>query len=203
MIPCTLYLVRHGQTDWNVAKTIQGQTDIPLNAKGEDQAHELKNALRDVKFDAVFSSDLLRAKRTAEILTLERNLAIKTAEAIRERQFGVYEGKPMLDTFEKLHEYLDEYKNHPHILESQVETNEQFMGRVITFIREVSVAYSGKRVLLVSHGNLMRAFLIHLGYCTPKQFPVMGHIKNLAYIQFECDGVEFKVITTEGIILEK
>jgi len=199
----TIYLVRHGETDWNVSKTIQGQSNIPLNAKGEEQAHNLRRELSNIHFDVIFSSDLLRAKRTAEILNLERSIAITTADAIRERQFGLYEGKPMKDNFEKLHVMLDEYKNHPHIIESHIETNERFMGRVITFIREISVAYAGKQVLLVSHGNLMRAFLIHLGYCTSRQFPVVGHIKNLAYIQFECDGVEFRIKSTSGITILK
>jgi broad specificity phosphatase PhoE len=203
MTPCTIYLVRHGQTDWNVSKTIQGQSDIPLNAKGEEQAHELKDILNNVDFDAVFSSDLLRAKRTAEILNLDRELAIQTTEAIRERAFGAYEGKTMIENFEKIQTLLDEYKTHPHVIESKVETNDIFMGRVITFIREISIAYTNKQVLLVSHGNLMRSLLIHLGYCTPKQFPVIGHIKNLAFIKLECDGVEFTVKETSGITLNK
>jgi len=198
---CTLYLVRHGQTDWNVSKTIQGQTNIPLNEKGEAQAKELRESLEHIHFDAVFSSDLLRAKRTADILNLERQLAIETTSALRERSFGRYEGKSMNEDFNKLHELLEEYKSHPHIVESQVETSELLVGRALTFIREVSIAYSGKTVLVVAHGDLMITLLVHLGYIrTRKQVTAL---QNLAYIQLKCDGVNFEVKETAGITLTK
>lgn len=203
MNPCTLYIVRHGQTDWNVSKTIQGQFDVPLNAKGENQAEELRAALKHIHFDAMFSSDLVRAKRTTEILNIERQLAIETTQALRERAFGVYEGKPMEGTHEKLMGLLENYKDHPLIGESGIESNEQMIARAVTFIREISVAYAGKTVLLTSHGGLMRVLLIHLGYCLREQFPVFGAIKNLAYIKLESDGVEFKVAETSGITFIK
>lgn len=196
---CTLYLVRHGQTDWNVTRTIQGQLDIPLNKKGEEQAQELRQELESIHFDAIFSSDLLRAKRTAELLNLERQLIIETTGALRERSFGKYQGKQMDEAHEKLYHLLENYKNHPHLIGSGVETNEEMVGRAITFIREISVAYPGQTVLLVSHGGLMRTLLLHLGYCTTKQFPPFGSIKNLAYIKLLSDGSDIEVEETSGI----
>lgn len=196
---CTLYIVRHGQTDWNISKTIQGQLDIPLNLTGEKEAHDLREVLNSIQFDAFFSSDLIRAKRTAEILNIDRNLVIETTNALRERLFGVYQGKPMNEAHERLYELLEKYKDHPHIIESQVESNEHMVSRAITFIREVSVAYGGKTVLLVSHGGLMRTLLIHLGFCSSIQFPAFGAIKNLAYIKLMSDGSEIHVQKTSGI----
>lgn len=196
---CTLYLVRHGQTDWNVTRTIQGQLDIPLNKKGEEQAEELRLELESIHFDALFSSDLLRAKRTAELLNLERQLVIETTVALRERSFGSYQGKQMDEAHEKLYHLLENYKSHPHLVESGVETNEEMVSRALTFIREISVAYPGQTVLLVSHGGLMRTLLLHLGYCTAKQFPPFGSIKNLAYIKLLSDGSEIEVGGTSGI----
>lgn len=196
---CTLYIVRHGQTDWNISKTIQGQLDIPLNLTGEKEAHDLRVALNSIHFDAFFSSDLIRAKKTAEILNIDRKLAIETTNALRERLFGTYQGKPMDKTHEKLYELLEKYKDHPHIIESQVESNEHMVSRAITFIREISVAYGGKTVLLVSHGGLMRTLLIHLGFCSSIQFPPFGGIKNLAYIKLISDGSEIHVQETSGI----
>lgn len=198
---CTLYIVRHGQTDWNITKTIQGQLDIPLNQTGEAQAHELKSKLKTIHFDAIYSSDLVRATRTAEILNLEHKLTLETTKALRERSFGTYEGKPMGKDHAYLTKLLQEYKSHPHIIESHVETNEQLLSRVIIFIRELSVAYGGKTVLLVSHGGLMRTLLIHLGFCTDKQFSPFGSIKNLAYIKLSSDGSEIEVEETSGITL--
>src|SRR3989344_4287192 len=91
---CTFYIVRHGQTDWNKKHLIQGQTDIPLNEEGKLQAKGLAAELRNTHFDAVFSSDLTRTRQTAEILALERKLAVETRKALRERTFGKLEGKP-------------------------------------------------------------------------------------------------------------
>lgn len=196
---CTLYLVRHGQTDWNVSKTIQGQLDIPLNKKGEEQAEELRRELESIHFDALFSSDLLRAKRTAELLNLERQLVLETTMALRERAFGTYQGKQMDEAHDKIYHLLENYKNHPHLSESGVETNEAMVSRALTFIREISVAYPSQTVLLVTHGGLMRTLLIHLGYCTNKQFPPFGSIKNLAYIKLCSDGSDIEVAGTSGI----
>src|SRR3989338_5919677 len=90
---CTIYLVRHGETEWNEKKIIQGHSDIPLNKKGELQAKELGQEFKGIHFDAVFSSNLIRAKRTAEIAVLEKKLAVVTTNALRERMFGRFEGK--------------------------------------------------------------------------------------------------------------
>ena len=195
---CTLYLVRHGQTQWNVDQLIQGQTDVPLTKRGEKQAHEQRVQLQTISFTHIYSSDLIRAHRTAEILNLERKLAVQTTEAIRERYFGLYQGKTMEEGKRKLWDLLAHYSNHPHIKESGVETNEQMIGRSITFLRETSVAHPDENVLVVTHGGIMRLILIHLGFATEKTLP-SGAIQNLAYIKLECDGVEFKVIDTSGI----
>lgn len=196
---CTIYLVRHGETEWNVSKTIQGQRDIPLNQKGEVQARQLRDKLKAIHFDAVYSSDLIRARRTAEILNMERELAIATTQALRERSFGLYEGKPMNEAHARLYELLEKYKSHPHLVESRVETNEQMVSRAIIFMREISIAHPGKTVLVVSHGGLMRTLLLHLGFCTTSQIPPFGFIQNLAYIKLQCDGSDFFIRETTGI----
>src|SRR5689334_14138742 len=89
----TFYLIRHGETDWNNQHLLQGQIDIPLNAKGEEQAQELAQVLKDINFDLAFSSDLIRAKRTTEIVALEKQLMIETTKTLRERAFGEFEGQ--------------------------------------------------------------------------------------------------------------
>ena len=88
---CTLYLVRHGETDWNVKGLLQGHTDIDLNKTGIKQAKELAKKLRRIKFAISFSSDLLRARRTAEIIATEKKIAVKTTTTLRERKFGRFE----------------------------------------------------------------------------------------------------------------
>src|SRR5258706_14102789 len=90
----TFYIVRHGETDWNAERRLQGHSDIPLNENGELQAKNLADELQDITFDLAFSSDLLRAKRTAEIIALEHKLEVQTTKLIREKNYGSLEGKP-------------------------------------------------------------------------------------------------------------
>lgn len=92
-----MYIVRHGETEWNVRKLLQGQKDSNLTEKGKEEAERLAKKFKDTPFDAIFSSDLLRAKRTAEILAVEHNLAIQTNKLLRERHFGRLEGTKISD----------------------------------------------------------------------------------------------------------
>jgi broad specificity phosphatase PhoE len=107
---CTIYLVRHGRTDWNEKGLIQGHTNIALNQEGKIQAENLARELKHIKFDKVFSSDLARAKQTAEIIALEHKLSVETSKALRERNFGKYEGKhwTVLEEINEVLKKLDE-----------------------------------------------------------------------------------------------
>ena len=79
----TFYIVRHGQTEWNVLHRIQGQLDSSLTEQGKQEAKETAKKLKDVHFDVIYSSDLLRSKHTAEIIALEKKLEIMTTKALR------------------------------------------------------------------------------------------------------------------------
>lgn len=195
---CTIYLVRHGKTDWNKQGLIQGHTDIPLNIEGEKEAEELAKELNNIKFDGVFSSDLLRAKRTADIIAKEHELAVKTTKALRERYFGHLEGKPA----EKLKEISREiskleeskrfsYKSHP-----LVESDDELMSRFLTFLREIAISNPGKNILIITHGGVIRVFLILLGFLSHASNVKIG---NLAYVKMESDGVDFFIKETKGI----
>ncbi|PIP63471.1 phosphoglycerate mutase [Candidatus Roizmanbacteria bacterium CG_4_9_14_3_um_filter_33_18] len=198
---CTLYIVRHGETEWNVKKIIQGNEDIPLNKKGESQAKELAKKLRHIKFDVIFSSDLIRAKRTAEIINIEKKLIVQTTKALKERYFGKYQGKSFAVNNEMI-KLINNLKMFTGPGLKEVETDESIILRLTTFLREIAVAYSNKTVLIVSHGGPMRTLLIHLGFANYDNF-TEGHINNLAYIKLKSDGVEFFVEETKGIKIKK
>lgn len=194
---CTLYIVRHGQTDWNLNGLTQGQTDIPLNDTGIKQARELGEKLKETHFDAVFSSDLIRAKRTAEIITLERNLAIQTTKLLRERLYGEQEGKDekILDGLYETWKKLTKKEREKYKPLEGFETDEELVTRFITFLREVAVGHIGKTVLVVTHGGIMRTLLNRLS----EETYYSGSISNLAYIKLETDGVDFFIKETQGI----
>lgn len=200
---CSLYIVRHGETDWNVKRLLQGQTDIPLNKTGKIQAEKLAKSLKDIEFAMIFSSDLLRAKRTAEIIALEKKIAVRTTKVLRERKFGRFEGmswenkefQALFDKFLKL-SAKQKFKTTPY---EGNESDEELMSRFIPFIREASIAHLGKNVLVVTHGGVMRAFLNHLASDKGKEIQP-GSIENTAYIRLFSDGVDFFIKETSGII---
>jgi broad specificity phosphatase PhoE len=205
---CTIYLVRHGQTEWNVKNLIQGHGDSRLTDKGIEQAKQLGKKFDKIKFGAVFSSDLMRAKRTAEIIILEKKMAVKTSHLLREKGFGKYEGmavaeyrsqlKDLIDKFENLSEKEKRYFK----LAPDIETNDEVVTRLIQFLREVSLAYIGKNILVVSHGAVLRLFLIHLGFATDKTLPA-GSIANTAYIKLLSDGTDYFIKETYGVEKKK
>ncbi len=196
---CTLYIVRHGETDWNKRRVVQGHTDIPLNPNGEIQAKDLGLTLKGIFFDAVFSSDLIRAKRTAELITLEKKLAIQTTKLLRERSFGILEGKSvegLLSQWE-LMKTLDKAKRANYKINESAESDEELFGRFSTFVREIAAAYVGKTVLVVSHGGVLRSLLFHLGAASYEEDI---RIKNTAYIKLRTDGVEFFIEEVHGVV---
>lgn len=201
----TIYLVRHGETHANVDKIIDGQSvNAPLNANGETQAATLAAHLEDVQFDAAFSSDLLRAKRTAEVVVMQKQLALNTTELLRERNFAHQEGitydmfeasnKDILAKLQTLS--LEEYLKTP--LSAGVETSAEMFMRFQVFLREVAVTYARQTVLVVSHGGMLNTVLQHIGWADHINLPHYA-VENTAYAVIKTDGVEFEVAQTKGI----
>lgn len=92
-----ILLVRHGQTEWNLLKKVQGKADVELNEQGIKQAEETRNSLKNEKIDLILCSPLKRAMQTAEIIKQGRNIKMIIDERISERDFGEFEGMPNTD----------------------------------------------------------------------------------------------------------
>lgn len=201
---CTIYIVRHGQTEWNVERRLQGHGDSPLTELGIKQAHDLKELLGNVHFDAVFSSDLLRAKRTAEIITLEKKLEVLTTELLRERSWGKFEGQnvEVLHQFDELFEKLTDAEKFTYKSDVSIENDAEISTRFITFTREIAIRYARKTVLIVTHGGIMRALLIKTGFGTYQSLH-HGAVKNTSYIKIETDGIDFFLKDTHNIDFKK
>jgi broad specificity phosphatase PhoE len=197
---CTIYLVRHGRTDWNDQKLIQGHIDIPLNSEGKTAAKELANELKKIKFDKVYSSDLLRAKETAEIISLEHQLTIETTVALRERTFGNLEGKShsAFPEMDRILNNLEDKARYSYKFTSNMsmESDEEVMNRFIIFLREIAVGNPGKTILVATHAGPMWMFLVKLGLSSYQKYI---HVGNLGYIKLESDGVDFFIKETSGI----
>ena len=87
-----LYILRHGQTDWNVTKKLQGQTDVPLNENGRAMAVEAGGRYADIPLDVCFCSPLVRARETAALFLAGRDVPVRCDDRLREMAFGLCEG---------------------------------------------------------------------------------------------------------------
>ena len=146
-----LYVVRHGQTDWNVQNLLQGSTDIDLNKTGISQAHETAQNLSNIHFDAIYCSPLKRAICTADIINSNRNLPVIKDIRLIEREFGDFEGLPGMNVdFKK---YWNYYKN---ASDKNVEPIQDFFDRVTEFLNDIISKYQNteKNILVVTHNGV-------------------------------------------------
>jgi broad specificity phosphatase PhoE len=160
----TLFLVRHGETDWNAAGRWQGQTDVPLNARGREQAIEVAVRLRAEGIASVASSDLLRARTTAELMAAELGLVVNQLDpALRERRFGCFEGLTREEVAARFPEAWARYLEDPGPAPPGGETREELVGRLLPAVASAAARLPGP-LLVVMHGGAMRALLAdHVG----------------------------------------
>lgn len=155
-LPTRFCLVRHGETDWNSERRVQGQIDIGLNAAGQAQARALAAGLARHSFAAAFSSDLLRARDTAQIATAGLGLAVSAAAPLRERHFGVLQGLTM---DEAVLRYPDVHRQHQsRSLDSDYhggETLAGFASRVMVGLAGIAASHAGQTVLAFTHGGVL------------------------------------------------
>ena len=188
-----LYVTRHGETDFNVEGRYTGSTDIPLNAKGLHQAEELASKLSDIKFDVIISSQLLRAKQTAEIIHKTIDAPIVIIEEFAEVNIGVYEGLTREEA----------QVQHPEIWARQAEiyattgsrpiddaptggeTLRQFDARIARGLAKLKAAYAGNQVLLVCHGFTSRVI--------NRQLAGLSFNDMDTFVLGNCEVVEYEI----------
>ena len=154
-----IYLVRHGETDWNQAGLLQGQTDIALNVQGLEQAHEAAERLKEVPFEIAFCSPLIRAKRTAETIIGDRKITLTADERLRELNFGPWEGVDI----QTIKDAASQPFTNPgsYIPPEGAESFAQLYKRSGEFVDQVLLPLEGtyETVLVVAHGGVNRSIL--------------------------------------------
>jgi broad specificity phosphatase PhoE len=155
-VTTTILLARHGESDWNHSKRWQGFADRPLTDLGRRQAVELAARLEGTELDAVFSSDLRRARDTAEAVARSKDLEVRTTPDLREVDVGSWSG---LTRAEAEAQYPDAYRRWLQGGEGwdDGETYEELGERVVRAIRQIAKQHEGERVLVVAHGGTIRA----------------------------------------------
>ena len=151
----TLFLVRHGETDWNRDQRWQGHSDTPLNETGREQALEL--AARLDPPDRIYSSDLARARETAEILSARLGVPVVLDGRLRERSFGAWEGLTMDEIEERFAADLARWRAREGAGAIDAEDFQAFAERVGGFLDDVLARHPREEVLVVAHGGTIRA----------------------------------------------
>lgn len=160
-----IYAFRHGQTDWNLIKKFQGHTDIPLNAEGLRQAAALAPLFEGVPIEAVVSSDLSRAAKTAEILAAHHKLPVQLDRRLREAHFGSVEGLTRDEVVQRLgadswERWMSMAPEHMDFRFPGGESKRQFLARIQDFLAEYASKNPQTRTLALStHGAVMRRLI--------------------------------------------
>ena len=201
---CTMYLLRHGETEWNRDKINMGHSDSPLTEPGIWQANELAWLLKSIDFSVVYSSDSPRAVRTARIVFGNRSGSMKKTAKLRERNFFHFEGMSSSE-YHKINEesflaknVLQEAERWKFKIAGCVESDDSLVMRVISKLQDIATAHNGENVLVSTHGGPIRHLLMKLGYAPYGSLPG-GSFKNAGYIVIQSDGKELTIMEVHGI----
>lgn len=157
------FLVRHGQTEWNRIGRAQGQSDPPLNQEGEGQAEAVAVRLAPVRFEAAYSSDLLRAADTAGPIMRGRDVPIVQRRDLREKDFGEWEGMTWEDLQHRYPDMLEDlFDEKPAFAPPGGESDLDLLDRVTAAVARIAGRQAGTdgNILVVSHGGTLRAMMV-------------------------------------------
>ena len=186
-------LVRHGETEWNVQRRFQGQTDVPLSDLGRWQAELVAGRLMDQKVDALYASDLKRAWETAEKIAELNGLEIFSEPRLRELKFGILEGmtfdEAQVQHPEMIAAWLDDFHSTP----EGGEPIEAFHMRLVSLLEDLKEKHDEQVVLLVAHGGPLSEILrIVLGLSPEKRWYLELENASLSEVLIAEDYISLK-----------
>jgi broad specificity phosphatase PhoE len=157
-----LILVRHGETDWNVEGRWQGQSDVPLNARGQQQAEQVARVLAGYGLSAIYSSDLARASLTAEAIAQATGLPVHRESRLREIDQGEWQGMLIGDIQARYADTFRRRLSDPWMVAPPGgETALQVRQRVLSAVDEILHRHTGETVAVVSHGFSLAVIIAH------------------------------------------
>ena len=192
-----IYIVRHGETPWNIDRILQGSTDICLNENGRALAIETGKNLSETRIDRIYSSPLKRAYETACLIRGNRDIDIVTDERLRELNFGEYEGQSMRELIKDDSLTFKYFFKQPHLYRpsEKAETLTSLIGRAGDFMKEVIEPLEGlERVMIVAHGALNKAIMSYIKGHGLEDFWSGGLQKNCNVIIVDYTDQRYKII---------
>ncbi|MBI3478807.1 MAG: histidine phosphatase family protein [Nitrosomonadales bacterium] len=186
-MPTRICFIRHGETDWNATKRIQGQADIPLNETGRAQAQAMALNVAHDEFSAVYSSDLIRAVDTAQMVAVRRGLEIHQLPQLRERHFGIFQG---ITADEGARRYAQAYAHYKaRDVDYDFETGESlrdFARRVYEAVELMTRHHRNQAIVAICHAGVLD-IVYRKATGRPLQAPRDFPIRNCALNWFRCD----------------
>jgi probable phosphoglycerate mutase len=182
MTETRLCLVRHGETAWNAEGRVQGQLDIPLSPVGLGQAKAVASALKGESFDAVYSSDLVRVRQTAQPTAEQLKKNVLLDERLRERHYGVFQSITYAEAKERFPQDYAQFRAKD--LDFDFETGESlraFNARSLAMIDELVKKNPGRKLLVFTHGGVLECIYRHAtgrGLTTPRDFEIPNAALN-------------------------
>lgn len=201
-----LYFIRHGQTDWNVIRRLQGQVEIPLNEFGEELARKTGEGLKCIPFAVCYTSPLSRAKHTAELILEGRGVKIIEDSRLLEMSFGIYEGRDLTDTEDEGLKNYREGFNHPekYIAPEGGETYQALMKRTKDFLDElVNIPdYQDKNIMISTHGVALASLLTIIKGNPLEDFWQVGVHKNCGVTCVEVTEGKYQILFENQVYYE-
>ena len=198
-----LILVRHGETDWNLQNRIQGHIDIPLNGRGEWQAQQTAQALASRQIEQLYSSDLLRAQITADMIADVCGCTVQADSRLREKGFGVWEGRTFAEIREQDADGYALWREDPsQYTPAGGEGLQATAERVAEAWREIE-QNEAETVALVSHGGTLRILLRYLLGLAPESYwEIKLSNASLSYLEIVAEGNRLVSLNETGHLSE-
>lgn len=198
MTETEILLIRHGETAWNAERRLQGHLDVPLNAEGERQAAALARALEGEALDAVYSSDLQRARQTAGAIVASRGLEIRLDPGLRERCYGAFEGLLYAEIGDRYPEAYAAWKARDIDArfppgQYEAETMREFAERSVGAILRIVAEDGHRKIAIVCHGGVLEcAYRAALGmdFAQARDFDIF----NASINRFTSDGSVLRLL---------
>ena len=193
-----IILIRHGETEWNSQKRMQGHSNSDLSEVGRGQIQALGELMKNVSFDHIYSSDSLRARQTAEAITQYSGHTLQFDQRIREKNLGVFEGLTSTEAKERHPEVYRLFKTAgANYVIDEGESTQQLLERALEFIEEIRLRHPQERVVMVTHGGVVRVLMKHalgLSIDSPTRFiikntGIFGLIWNENWLVTQMGGV--------------
>lgn len=210
-----IYITRHGETEWNTVKRMQGQNNSPLTELGRKQATWLYNRLKETKIDIVYSSSLPRALETAYLLKGERDIDVVSTDALQEIYLGSWQGC-LASEVEK--NFPEQHRCFWYEPESYVpvdgESFDSLITRVSEWFQEILEKNADKNILIVSHAIVLKALINYINrgevktlwegpHFKPTSLTIIEHNNNQFNIELLADTTHYEEVNPNGWFMDE